>query len=139
MIIYSDIEIHSDHRQWSEERALWCDEVELWDAEIDKARAALRRIEAALARQKHDLRSHAAALPREQACDARGEHALAQFEWDGNQEREMLLAHTHEDEVARQAQQRQRHEELKATQRRLIAHLGVLPEIVGRLPPLTNS
>lgn len=139
MIIYSDNEIHRDHRQWSEERALWGEEVALWESEIDRALVALRRIEIALARQKHDLRSHAGALPREQACDARGEHALAQIEWDGNLEREMLLAHAHEGEVARQAQERQRHEDLKATQRRLVADLGVLARIVERLPPMSNS
>lgn len=139
MILSSDTKIHRDHRQWSEERALWGEEVRLWQSEIDRALVALRRIEIALARQKLELRSHEAALPRAEACDARGERALIQFELDGNQERKMLLAHAHESEVARQARQRQRHEGLKATQRRLVAYLGALSEIVERLAPVTNS
>lgn len=135
MNVYSDTQLHRDHRQWAEERALWHDDVRVWEEEVEEIGAKLKRVEAALARQKHDLQVHAAAVRLYGGCYARREHALVEYEQDGNGEKGMLLAHVHEGEVQQHARQCQRHEEIKVSQHRLMAELRALIAIADRLPP----
>ena len=140
MNTYTDREIHSDHRQWTEERAMWHDDVRVWEDEIESMRAKLERVDAALARQKHDLQVHAAALRLYDDRDGRREHALAECERCSNDEKEMVLAHAHDAEVSQQARQRERHNELKTIQRRLMAEMLAMAKIADRLPlVVTNS
>ncbi|HVA48767.1 MAG TPA: hypothetical protein VNH11_20545 [Pirellulales bacterium] len=133
MNTYKDSEIHCDHCQWTSERALWHDDVRVWEQEIDEMGAKLRRVEAVLIQHRHDLQVHAAALRLYDDRDARREHALAQYEKEGNDEKGMVLEHAHESEVSQQARQRERHHELKAAQRRLMANLLAMAKIADHL------
>ena len=135
MNVYSDIELHRDHFQWSEERALWHDDLRIWEEELEEAAAKLKRIEASLEQQSHQLHVHAAAIRIYQERDGRREHLLVECLQDGNEERGMVLAHAHEGEVSQQARQRERHDELKSLQRRLMAEVRPLVQIADRLPP----
>lgn len=135
MSLYSDTELHRDHCEWAQERAMWHDDVRVWQEEVEEVGGKLKRIEAALAQQKHDLQVHAAAVRMYGERDGRREHLLAEYERDGNEERGMLLGYAHEGEIQQQERQRERHEEIKATQRRLMADLRALLAAADRLPP----
>ena len=132
---YSDTQVHRDHCQWNEERALWHDEIRMWEEEIEKASAKLRRVEAVLAQQKHDLQVHAAAIRIYQQRDGQREHALVHCERHSDDERRMLLARVHGGEVEEHRRQNERHEEIKASQRRLMGELRTLIATADRLPP----
>ncbi|HEX7448004.1 MAG TPA: hypothetical protein VF306_10685 [Pirellulales bacterium] len=123
MLAYTDHELHEDHRLWTSERALWHDDVRIWQREIDGLRARLKQIDAALEQQQRDLQVHAAALTLYEQRDARREHSLVQYEQDCDDERRMLLGRVHEAEVSQHGLQRARHEDLKVSQRRLLAQL----------------
>ena len=135
MSVYSDTQLHRDHVQWTNERALWHDDVRIWEREVEQLEANLRHITAVLAQQKHDLQVHAAAISIYQQRDGRREHALVQCERNGSEECEMLLVHAHEGEIREHERQRERHEEIKASQRRLMADLRALTAAADRLPP----
>ena len=135
MNVYSDTQVHRDHLQWAEERAMWHDDVRVWEEEVEELEAKLKQITAALVRQKHELQVHSGVIRVDGEHDARHEHALAEYERDGNEERMKLLANAHNGETCQQTRHRQRHEEIKATQRRLIAELRALIPIANRLPP----
>lgn len=139
MNAHSETQLHRDHLQWAEARALWHDDVRAWESEIAEVEAKLRRVEAALAQQKHDLQVHAAAIRIYQERDGRREHLLVECLRDGNDERGMVLVHAHEGESNQQERQSERHEELKASQRRLMGTLRPLIPIADRLPPSVNQ
>ncbi|HWB08598.1 MAG TPA: hypothetical protein VG826_05215 [Pirellulales bacterium] len=138
MATSSDIKIHRDHCRWSDERTLWHDDVRMWEQEIEELRGKLQRIEIALGRQKHELQVHAAAVRLYGERDARREHELACCEREGNEEKEMMLAQVHDTEISQQNRQRERHNELKASQRRLMSELRSLVQIADRLPPAAD-
>jgi hypothetical protein len=135
MSVSSDTRIHQDHRQWADERALWHDDIRMWEQEIEELTGKLQRIEAALGRQKHDLQVHAGAVRLYGERDACREHELACCERAANEEKERVLAQAHDTEISEQGRQRERHAELKASQRRLMAELRSLIQIADRLPP----
>ena len=135
MNVYSDTQLHRDHHQWTEERASWHDDVRVWEEEIDELLAKLKRVEAALAQQRHHLQVHAAAIRAYQERDGRREHLLVECLRGGDEERGMVLAHAHAGEIGQQQRQRERHEEIKASQRRLIAELRALLSAADSLPP----
>jgi hypothetical protein len=139
MAISNDIKIHHDHREWSDERALWHDDIRVWQQEIDELSGKVQRIELALGRQKHDLQVHAAAVRLYDKRDAGREHELACCERNGNEEKGMVLAHAHDTEISQQCRQRQRHAELKASQRQLMSELRSLIEMADRLPPAAHT
>ena len=116
-------QLHDDHRLWTSERALWHDDVRIWERDIDGLRAKLKQIDAALDKQKRDLQVHAAALTLYGQRDAQREHDLVQYERDCDDEKRVLLGRVHEAEMSQHGLQRQRHEDLKASQRRLLAQL----------------
>jgi hypothetical protein len=132
---YSDTQLHRDHCEWNKERASWHDDLRIWEEEIEEAAAKLKRMEAVLAQQKHELQVHAAAIRIYQQRDGQREHALVRCERDGNDERRMLLAHVHQHEIDEHQRQRERHEEIKASQRGLMSELGTLIATADRLPP----
>lgn len=134
MNAYSETQLHRDHLQWTEARASWHDDVRIWESEIEEAEAKLRRVEAALAQQKRNLQVHAAAIRIYQERDGRREHLLVECLREGNEERSTVLAHAHEGEVGQQERQSERHEELKASQRRLMLELRPLVAFADRLP-----
>lgn len=131
----NDTQLHRDHIEWSKDRALWHDDVRIWEHEIEQLEAKLRRITAVLVQQKHDLQVHAASISIYQQRDGRREHALVQYERDGSEERGKLLEHAHEGEIREHERQRERHEEIKAIQRRLMTELHALNATADRLPP----
>lgn len=133
MNVYSDTELHRDHRLWTDERALWHDDVRVWEKEVDELLAKLKRLEIALEQQKRELQAHAAAVRLYQECDGRREHALVQYERDGNEERGTLLEHAHEGAIQEHQRQRERHAHVKATQRRLMAELRPLGQVTKRV------
>lgn len=135
MNLYSDTQLHQDHCQWTEERALWRDEIRMWEEEVEEVQAKLTRLEAALAQQKHDLQVHAASIRIYAERDGRREQLLADYERNGDEERGMVLAQAHEGEIHQQQRQAERHEEIKASQRQLMAKLRVLTTIADHLPP----
>jgi hypothetical protein len=135
MSVSSDIRIHQDHCQWADERALWHDDVRVWEQEIEELKGKLRRIETALGRQKHELQVHAAGVRLYGERDALREHELARCERECNDEKGMMLVQAHDTEISQQNRQRERHAELKASQRRLMAELRSLIQIADRLPP----
>lgn len=141
MLAYTDYQLHDDHRLWTGERALWHDDVRIWQKEIDGLRAKLKQIDAALEQQEHDLQVHAAALTLYEGRDAQREHSLVQYEQDCNEERRMVLSHVHEAEVSQHGRQRERHEELKASQRRLLGQLRSLARLaeLGSRPMPTEQ
>jgi hypothetical protein len=138
MNVYTPTQVHRDHREWTEERALWHDDVRVWEKEVDDLLAKLQRVEAALSEQKHNLRVHAAALRLYEEGNARCEHLLADCERYGNDERESLLAHAHEGEVQRQDRQRERHQELKVSQRLLMSEIRPFARLGDDLPPVVH-
>ena len=123
MLAYTDHQLHKDHRLWTSERALWHDDVRIWEREIDGLRAKLKQIDAALEQQKRDLQVHAAALTLYERRDAEREHALVQYEQDCDDEKRVVLGRAHETEMSQHGLQRQRHEDIKASQRRLLAQV----------------
>jgi hypothetical protein len=131
----SDTQMHRDHCQWNQERALWHDDVRIWEEELEEIAAKLKRVEAALAQRKHALQVHAAAIRIYQGRDGGREHALVQYERDGNDERGRLLAQAHGGEIQEHQRQRERHEEIKASQRCLMSELRPLIAAADRLPP----
>ncbi|HET6878682.1 MAG TPA: hypothetical protein VFI31_00835 [Pirellulales bacterium] len=135
MNAYTPTQVHHDHHEWTEERALWHDDIRVWEEEVDELLAKLQRIAAVLTEQKHSLRVHGAALRLYEQGNARCEHLLAECERYGNDERECILGHAHEGEVQRQDRQRERHEELKASQRRLMSDVRPLTRLAETLPP----
>lgn len=140
MLAYTDHQLHDDHRMWTSERALWHDDVRIWQREIDGLRARLKQIDAALEQQQRDLQVHAAALTLYEQRDARREHSLVQYEQDCDDERRMLLGRVHEAEVSQHGLQRARHEDLKVSQRRLLAQLRSFARLVelGSRPVATE-
>jgi hypothetical protein len=138
MNLYTSTQVHRDHREWSDERAMWHDDVRVWEGEIDDLMAKIQRIEAALVEQRHNLQVHAASVRLYEEAGARSEHLLADCERHGNDERECVLAHAHEGEVQRQERQRERHEELKAAQRLLVIEVRPLARVGEYLPPVAR-
>lgn len=131
----STTQLHRDHCQWNEERAMWHDDLRMWEEEIDEAAAKLKRVDAVLAQQKHNLQVHAAAVRLYQERDGRREHLLVECLRNAGEERGSVLAHAHEGEIDQQQRQRDRHEELKVSQRRLMSELSTLIATADRLPP----
>lgn len=121
--------IEDNHRQRSSERALWHDDVRIWQEEIDALRAKLRQMDLALEQQKHNLQVHAAALTLYEQRDAQREHAWVQCQRAGDDEIRTVLDRGNEAEVSQHGLQRQRHEDLKAAQRRLFSQLRSLARL----------
>lgn len=139
MNVYSDTQLHRDHCRWTEERAMWYDDIRVWEKEVEAAEARLKRVASALAQQKHDLQVHAGVIRAYQERDGRRERLLAEFERDGNEERGLVLIHAHEGDVQQHERQRERHEEIKTGQHRLISELHSLNAIADHLPPTVRQ
>ena len=136
---YSGRQLHRDHCQWNEERALWHDEIRIWEEEIELAAAKLTRLEAVLAQQRHALQIHAAAIRIHQQSDGKREHLLVGCERNGDDERRMLLGRVHGGQIEEHQRQRERHEEIKASQRRLMSEVATLIAVADHMPPALSK
>jgi hypothetical protein len=58
------IEMHRDHKQWSNDIALWRDEIALWQEEYQKAIADLSTLETALHMHAKSIHDHEETLER---------------------------------------------------------------------------
>lgn len=123
---HTDIQIHRDHCRWTDERALWRDDVRAWRQELEEAQSGLQHLTTVLEQHEHDLMVHEAAIAQYDQRDLRREHALADYERERNETKGTVLAHSHAAEIEQQARQRERHEQFKAFQHRLLSKLRSL-------------
>ncbi len=109
----TDLEMHSEHRQWTADQAMWRDDIANWQKEIKKAFDGLKKLEKALHEHQASLDGQLHFINTEQEVVKEHEHALALNGKGGLSEELHGLAKNHKAIAEKHQEFRINHENLK--------------------------
>jgi hypothetical protein len=111
---------------------MWRCDIAAWQQEFKTVKTDLAQVEAALKEHEQAMQVHAAAIRLRERDLAAHEHALAEYERGETGAQLIPLAHAHDQEGTKHAQQREAHERIKRNHHLVLAKVAQLRKSLAK-------